>query len=107
VDPREIDAVSRGWWVLLVTGVASVVAGGIIVFTDWTVGDLAWFIGALLVFRGTTAIAGSISGRRFIPYWGVILAGDIAEVAVSFDDADHTGRLEAAWAVRWLARTFR
>jgi uncharacterized membrane protein HdeD (DUF308 family) len=134
----EIDALSRRWWVLLVTGLASVVAGGIIVVTDWSVDDLAWFIGALLVFRGfftlfsvpvdasargwsiaqglieigvgtavwvwpaptllviaafigwwllfegTMAIVGSISGRRFIPYWGLILAGGIAEVAVSF-----------------------
>jgi uncharacterized membrane protein HdeD (DUF308 family) len=134
----ELDAVSNRWGVLLVTGLASAVAGGIIAFTDWTVGDLAWFIGALLVFRGiftlfsvpldasarswsfghgliefgvgiavwvwpeptllviaafigwlllfrgTMAIAGSVSGRHFIPYWGVILAGGIAEVAVSF-----------------------
>lgn len=141
LDPwtrAEIEAVTKRWWMLLVAGVASVVAGGIIVFTDWTVGDLAWFIGALLVFRGIftlfsvpvdasargwsigqglielgvgiavwvwpaptlvviagfigwlllfrgiMAIAGSISGRRFIPYWGLILAGGIAEVAVSF-----------------------
>jgi uncharacterized membrane protein HdeD (DUF308 family) len=48
----QIDAVSKGWWVLLVTGIASAVAGGLILSIDWTVGDLAWFIGALLVFRG-------------------------------------------------------
>jgi uncharacterized membrane protein HdeD (DUF308 family) len=134
----EVEAVSKRWWVLLVTGVASIVAGGIIVFIDWTVDDLAWFIGALLVFRGTftlfsvpvdasarswsfghglielgvgiavwvwpaptllviaafigwlllfrgtMAIAGSINARRVMPYWGVVLAGGIAEVAVAF-----------------------
>lgn len=48
----QIEDVSKGWWVLLVMGVLSVVAGGIIVVNDWTVGDLAVFIGLLLVFRG-------------------------------------------------------
>jgi uncharacterized membrane protein HdeD (DUF308 family) len=134
----EVDAVSKGWWVLLVSGVLSVVAGGILVLTDWSINDLAAFIGALLVlrgiftlfsmpvdgsirmwsigcgliemgvgiavwvwpgptllviaafigwlllFRGTMTIAGSVSGRRFIPYWGLVLAVGIAEVAVAF-----------------------
>src|SRR5438093_1622398 len=48
----QVDTISRGWWVLFVTGVVSAIAGGIIFFTDWTVGGLAWFIGALLLFRG-------------------------------------------------------
>ncbi len=50
--PAQVEQVSRGWWVLLVAGLASVVAGGIIVISDWTVGDLAVFLGALLIFRG-------------------------------------------------------
>jgi uncharacterized membrane protein HdeD (DUF308 family) len=48
----QIDNVSRNWWVLLLTGIVSVVAGGIIFFTDWSVGDLAAFVGAVLLFRG-------------------------------------------------------
>jgi uncharacterized membrane protein HdeD (DUF308 family) len=48
----DLDRVSRGWGLLLVNGIATVVAGGIILFTDWSLGDLAIFIGALLVFRG-------------------------------------------------------
>ena len=48
----QIDNISRNWWVLLLTGIVSVVAGGIILFTDWSVGDLATFVGALLVFQG-------------------------------------------------------
>src|SRR5262245_39387809 len=49
---EQVETVSRRWWVLLVIGIASVVAGGIILVTDWTVGDLAVFLGALLIFRG-------------------------------------------------------
>jgi uncharacterized membrane protein HdeD (DUF308 family) len=48
----QIDYVSQGWWVLLVSGILGVVAGGIILSVDWSVSDLAVFIGALLFFRG-------------------------------------------------------
>jgi uncharacterized membrane protein HdeD (DUF308 family) len=48
----QVQQMTKGWWTLLVAGVASVVAGGIIVINDWTVGDLAVFLGALLIFRG-------------------------------------------------------
>ena len=48
----DLDRASRSWWVLLVNGIVTVVAGGIILFTDWKLSDLAVFVGALLVFRG-------------------------------------------------------
>ena len=124
----EIDNVSSGWWALFVAGIIGVVAGGTILVTDWTVRDLAVFVGALFLFRGVftmvsvpldgsardwsiaiglleigigiavwvwpgptllvvaffigwyvlfagiIAIAGSISGRGVLPYWGLMLA---------------------------------
>ena len=48
----DLDRASRSWGLLLFNGIVTVVAGGIILFTDWNVSDLAGFIGALLVFRG-------------------------------------------------------
>ena len=135
---RQVDAVSRGWWVLLITGVLSIVAGGIILTIDWTVSDLAVFVGALLVFRGIftmfsipvdgalrgwsialgaletlvgvavwtwpgptllviafaigwwvlfsgiMTIAGSITGRGVLPYWGLMLAFGILETLFAF-----------------------
>jgi uncharacterized membrane protein HdeD (DUF308 family) len=135
---EQIDSVSQSWWTFLLTGVVSVVAGGIILFTDWSIGDLAVFVGALLVFRGILTmfsvpldgaargwafalglieslvglavwvwpgptllviaffigwyvlfsgimtIAGSISGRGVIPYWGLMLAFGILETLFSF-----------------------
>jgi uncharacterized membrane protein HdeD (DUF308 family) len=48
----QIDHVSSGWWVLLVTGIVSILAGGIILLADWTVSDLVIFVGALLLFHG-------------------------------------------------------
>jgi uncharacterized membrane protein HdeD (DUF308 family) len=48
----QIQNISKGWWVLLASGVLSVVAGGIIALTDWTLADLAFFLGLVLMFRG-------------------------------------------------------
>jgi uncharacterized membrane protein HdeD (DUF308 family) len=134
----QIATLSRGWWVLLTTGIVGIVAGTIIAFNDWTIGDLVIFIGTLLVvrgffttisipvdgslrtwsvvlglveiavgvsvwvwpnptllfvaayigwllmFRGVMTIIGSVSGRRFVPYWGLILVAGILEVLVAF-----------------------
>ena len=134
----QVAMIGRGWWVMLTTGIVSIIAGGIIAFADWTVGDLVVFIGTLLIlrgfltmvsvpvdgslrtwsvvlgllevavgvsvwvwpdptllvvafyigwllmFRGVMSIIGSISGRRFVPYWGVILVAGILEVLVAF-----------------------
>jgi uncharacterized membrane protein HdeD (DUF308 family) len=47
-----IQSVSRGWWVLLLSGIVSIAAGGIILLVDWSVSDLALFLGALFIVRG-------------------------------------------------------
>ena len=44
--------VARNWWVLLLNGALLVVAGFLIFSIDWTIRDLATFIGALFVFQG-------------------------------------------------------
>lgn len=49
---EQAEAVSRGWWVLLVAGLVSLVAGGIIISLDWTVDNLVVFVGTLLIVRG-------------------------------------------------------
>jgi uncharacterized membrane protein HdeD (DUF308 family) len=50
---REIvKSVSSGWWVLLLSGITSIVAGGIILLVDWSLTDLAVFLGALFIVRG-------------------------------------------------------
>jgi uncharacterized membrane protein HdeD (DUF308 family) len=133
----QIEAVSKGWWVLLITGVISIVAGAIIVLTQWDVESLVIFVGTvlivrgiftifsipvdgslrvwsivlgiveafvgvgvfiwpgpallvvafsigwLLLFRGTMAIVGSVSSRKVLPYWGLVLVAGILEVVVA------------------------
>ena len=75
----QVEIVSRGWWVLLSSGIVSIVAGGIIAFADWTVGDLAVFIGTLLSIRGFfTTFSVPVDGS--LRMWSVVLG--LVEVAV-------------------------
>src|SRR5215204_1975767 len=44
--------IARNWWLLLLNGAVLIVAGFLIFSIDWTVRDLASFIGVLLIFQG-------------------------------------------------------
>ena len=49
------DAAQRlaaNWWVPLLNGIALIIAGVLIFSIDWTIRDLATFIGALFIFEG-------------------------------------------------------
>ena len=52
VTRAAAEGVSRNWWVLLLNGIVLVVAGFLIFSIDWTVRELATFIGALFIFQG-------------------------------------------------------
>ena len=47
-----IRSVASNWWILLLSGIVSIVAGGILLLVDWSVTDLAIFLGVLFVVRG-------------------------------------------------------
>jgi uncharacterized membrane protein HdeD (DUF308 family) len=133
----QIQTVSKGWWVILASGVISIAAGTVIVFADWTVDALVVFVGTLLIvrgvltmfsvpvdgslrtwsvvaglveilfgvgvftwpgpallvlafsigwlllFRGSMAIVGAVTSRRYLSFWGLILVTGILEVAVA------------------------
>ena len=56
--------VARNWWVLLLNGALLVLAGFLIFSIDWTVRELATFIGALFIFQGITeALTTGIDAR--------------------------------------------
>ena len=46
------ERLASSWWLLLVNGALLVVAGVLIFSIDWTVRELATFIGALFIFEG-------------------------------------------------------
>ena len=51
-DVEEAEAVARDWWLLLVTGIVSLVFGALILAIDWSVSSLAAFVGALFIIQG-------------------------------------------------------
>jgi uncharacterized membrane protein HdeD (DUF308 family) len=46
------EQVARNWWLMLLNGLVLIVAGVIIFSIDWTIRELATFIGALFIFQG-------------------------------------------------------
>lgn len=55
------ERLARNWWVLLLDGLALLVAGVLIFSIDWSVRSLSIFIGALFIMQGiTTALIGGL-----------------------------------------------
>jgi hypothetical protein len=46
--------IARNWWIVLLNGLALIVAGVLVFGIDWTVSSLAAFIGALFIFEGVS-----------------------------------------------------
>ena len=75
----QVEYISSGWWVLLITGALSALAGGIIAFNRWTVGDLVVFAGTFLILRGIfTMFSVPIDGS--LRAWSVVFG--LVEVGV-------------------------
>jgi uncharacterized membrane protein HdeD (DUF308 family) len=56
--------IAKSWWVLLLNGLALIVAGVLVFSIDWSVNSLATFIGALFIFEGlATALIPGIDAR--------------------------------------------
>lgn len=97
----QIEVVSKGWWVLLLTGLISLVAGAIIFFIDWNVADLAVFVGTLLVVRGAfTTISIPIDGS--MRTWSIVLG--VVELFVGFGVFLWPGPtlLVVAFSIGWM-----
>jgi uncharacterized membrane protein HdeD (DUF308 family) len=74
-DRAVAETISKGWWILLLSGIISAVAGVIILATDWTVDDLALFVAILFIIRGALqamAIPLDGSGRGWNVFVGVV-----------------------------------
>ena len=50
------EGLANNWWRLLLNGIVLVVAGFLIFSINWTIRELATFIGALFIFEGVWAI---------------------------------------------------
>jgi uncharacterized membrane protein HdeD (DUF308 family) len=56
--------IARNWWLLLLNGAVLIVAGFLIFSIDWSVRDLATFIGALFIFQGVAEALTTGIGAR-------------------------------------------
>jgi uncharacterized membrane protein HdeD (DUF308 family) len=97
----QVEAVSKGWWVLLATGVISIVAGGIIVFIDWSVDDLVVFVGTVLIVRGALTMF-SIPLDGSMRTWSIALG--LIEIFVGIGVFAWPGPalLVIAYSIGWL-----
>ena len=56
--------IARNWWVLLLNGLALIVAGVLVFSIEWTTRSLATFIGAVFIFEGISgALVSGIDAR--------------------------------------------
>jgi len=83
IDRQEAKRIGANWWILLLVGTITAIAGLVVLSIDWTVLTLSIFLGALFVFKGlglaaTPSVAG---GSRA---WNVILGllGILVGVAI-------------------------
>jgi uncharacterized membrane protein HdeD (DUF308 family) len=78
-----LDGSERGWAVA--QGLLEIAIGVMVwVWPEPTLLVVAWTIGWYVMFSGVTTIAGAISGRDVLPYWGFMVVLGILEVGVSF-----------------------
>src|SRR4029077_5664285 len=78
-----IDGAMRGWSIAL--GLLEALVGlAVWVWPGPTLLVVAFWIGFYVLFSGIMTIAGSISGRDVLPYWGLMLAFGIFETVLSF-----------------------
>jgi uncharacterized membrane protein HdeD (DUF308 family) len=67
----------------VITGLLSVAVGvAIIVWPSPGLVALAVFLGAWLIVIGTVTISSSLAGRKFLPYWWLLLLTGVLEIAL-------------------------
>ncbi|GAB3055691.1 DUF308 domain-containing protein [Intrasporangium mesophilum] len=97
----QVAAMSRAWWVLLVTGIVSVLAGAVIFFISWTVQDLVVFVGTLLIVRGLlTMLSIPIDGS--VRTWSIVLGVIEVFVGVGVFVWPGPALLVVAFSIGWL-----
>lgn len=82
---QVIERASKRWWTVFVSGALSLTAGVLILSIDWTLDDLAVFLGAYLMFRGFvqlfSAPLGGSAGAYFLLSGFLNLAAGLLVIA--------------------------
>jgi uncharacterized membrane protein HdeD (DUF308 family) len=75
---RVLERASKRWWSVLFSGALSSAAGILILSINWTLADLAVFLGAYLIFRGfVQAFSAPLGGSG----WAYFSASGLLSVA--------------------------
>ena len=85
ISRDDVEHVASAWWLLLVVGVLTVIAGIVILEVDWTVKSLATFVGVVFIVRGlfdavTPPVDGAPRSWSFVSGAANIVIGIIALV---------------------------
>src|ERR1700685_4307363 len=81
---RIVERASKRWWALLFSGALSIAAGVIILSINWTLADLAVFLGAFLIFRGFVQMFNApLGGSGWAYFLGSGVLGVAAGVLVT------------------------
>lgn len=97
----QVNAVSKGWWVLLLTGVVGIAVGGVIMFGRWTADDLVVFVGTLLIVRGALTVF-SVPVDGSMRSWSIVLGVVEVFVGVGVFAWPGPALLVVAFSVGWL-----
>jgi uncharacterized membrane protein HdeD (DUF308 family) len=98
-------AVSPGWrWVHVLLAVLFLLAALFaFAYPGQTFGTLAWWVGWILLFKGTFDVVAALAGRH-LPLWGMTLAVGIVEILLAFWTVGYPGR-SAYLLVLWVGLT--
>lgn len=72
IDKEQAKMISSNWWILLVVGIITTIAGVVILAINWTIQSLAILAGILFIVKGLgLALTPSISGGSRA--WNIVI----------------------------------
>ena len=79
IDKKEAQRIGANWWVLLIVGIITAIAGLVVLSIDWTILTLSIFLGILFIFKGLGLVAtpsvsgGSRGWNVFLGFLGILV----------------------------------
>ena len=90
IDRQAAETISKSWWILLLSGIVSTVAGVVILTVDWTVEDLGLFVAILFIVSGLLqATTRPLDGSPRT--WNVVVGLVEVVVGIAFVSWPHIG----------------